>query len=827
MRTKITFLEASNDVKLVKTFTPGKALPYPLKVKRFTSHDHIISLDRDGLSTLTRLIKKHAAKGHCLFKGFLKAPIVNESRAGLTDRANPTNLLVLDIDGLEVDGTNGAICNKRTVERQAETAIKLLPDALQSASYIAQASSKFGMKKGTINLHLFFLLAAPINPAKLKQWLEYLNYTIPVFTNNLKLTATGMGLRYSLDRTVADNSKLIYIAPPLFDKVINPFEDDDERIVQVNKPNATLDISELVNAIETEEINKSRTEEIKRLRRKNGLSATYRMKMKGMTVDGRKVTVLSNPEQLSLEIAYENNDFVYYNVNGGDSNAYYHPIGRPDIVYNFKGEPPFEMKNADHETYQWYLETRQDEIKEANAFTHAVILRRDNDRYYKLVYDNKEDSLPHGLVETSRERIKDFYLENGLSEPDFIQTWDIDFNPRSDATIDFDKRYLNLFKATKLLLSEKPVPSQYQEALTYGMSQTCIKPLCPIIHKTLLHIVGDSELEYEHFINWLAYVVQYRDKTQTAWIFSGAPGTGKNIFVAKVLRPIFSDRHVLVKLVHDLDDRFDDWREQSLLTVVDEFQLTSSSKSTALLQTLKHAITEEYVSVRGMMVSQRQTTLYDNFIFLSNQRDALYIEENDRRFNVATRQELPIGRKYPNYRKEYHLMDDEVGMFCDILLNFDVDVSMARTCLENEQKRLMKEISMKTPEQFAHAISDGVLDFFIDVLDLEITDVQWAAVINTAKVVVTHWIKNAGKEIVVTSQELLTVYNAMNRSTLSQQACSKMLSRLGVEAKLVKQNGKPVRGVKTTFKLLQFDAKELLDSEEKKKPDGIQKVVSH
>jgi hypothetical protein len=37
--------------------------------------------------------------------------------------------------------------------------------------------------------------------------------------------------------------------------------------------------------------------------------------------------------------------FVYFNLNGGDSWAYYHPESNPDYIYNFKGEPSYLLKN--------------------------------------------------------------------------------------------------------------------------------------------------------------------------------------------------------------------------------------------------------------------------------------------------------------------------------------------------------------------------------------------------------------------------------------------------------------------------------------------------
>ena len=67
-----------------------------------------------------------ASKGLCLHKGSLKSPIANSSRAFAADRLAPTELLVIDIDGLELP-----IKNVTNVKAVAEKIIAQLPEYIQ------------------------------------------------------------------------------------------------------------------------------------------------------------------------------------------------------------------------------------------------------------------------------------------------------------------------------------------------------------------------------------------------------------------------------------------------------------------------------------------------------------------------------------------------------------------------------------------------------------------------------------------------------------------------------------------------------------------------
>ena len=86
-----------------------------------------------------------------MHKGPLKRPIVDESRAFLSDRSVSTELLVIDIDGLRATPGDD-------LQAMADRIVLQLPEIFHDVSYIVQASASLGIKKDTVSLHLFFFM---------------------------------------------------------------------------------------------------------------------------------------------------------------------------------------------------------------------------------------------------------------------------------------------------------------------------------------------------------------------------------------------------------------------------------------------------------------------------------------------------------------------------------------------------------------------------------------------------------------------------------------------------------------------------------------------
>lgn len=254
---RATFVEASHGRKLIKTIGVKETTAYP-NVVQVTSHEYEVPVSLDGLRQKHDLLQKHSALGHCLLKGNFVRPLVSESRAGATDKEEVTSSMILDLDNLELDGvTIPKSLDQVKLILLTERFIELLPLVFKDTSYIVQASSSMGLKSG-INVHIEFFLKQPVSPRFLKSFLTRMNFEVSQLESNLSLSATGTALKYTLDPSVADNSKLIYIAPPAFDGVSDPFASISQRIALVEKGQDLLDISGLYPDLSLEQIEEAK-----------------------------------------------------------------------------------------------------------------------------------------------------------------------------------------------------------------------------------------------------------------------------------------------------------------------------------------------------------------------------------------------------------------------------------------------------------------------------------------------------------------------------------------------------------------------------------------
>ena len=790
---EIVFLKAKKP--LAKEISEQGIKPYPL-TKNFTSEHFNISTDQKGLNKLYKLLTDQAADGACLHKGYLKRPIKDESRAFMSERAKPTEMLVLDVDGLHTS-------NPGDLQSLAEKIILQLPEVFHNVSYIAQASASLGFKKNTVSLHLFFLLDMPVHPKTLKDFIRVVNYESQFLAEQITLSANGQSLSYILDPSVTDNSKLIYIAPPKFVGVKDPYPNN--RFIKVDRGSPTLEISSTLINVNPEKVHALGLQIKDNLRKKNNLPKRVG-KVTTVNVAGEAHEVLQNPDKMTIQISRVYEPFVNCNVNGGDSGGYYFVLTNPHYMYNFKGEPIWEIEKADPDFYRSIFEIFADKIDTESKKKPIVLRDFFTDTYYNGVYDETkqqfDDSYP--LTPTGKSSINDFLRSHGRPTMDFVPDARVVFDPSSDKGVDLETipYSVNLFRRTPYMLRAE----ENVKELSYGEAIQVAK-IAPNFYKLAMHALGNGKPEFEHFINWLAYIYQHKKKTMTAWIFTGIPGTGKGLLIHKVLKPLFGEQQTPMRALENIEEQFNLYMRTALFLVVDEFRMADSGSVGRMADKLKHQITEPNLTIRAMRTNQIELPSFTNFIFLTNRADAVKIEDSDRRYNVAPRQEQKIENVHPELLENLSALEPELYILAGVLQKFVVNERMAHTALENDAKKEMKEVSMSILEEFANAIRTRNLEYFADVLDIPLANTFDAGCISTAQRYLKDWLASAGQEQVIPLAHFKVVYDVLtdSRNTLSQREFSKRMSRLNIKTarkRISKDRAAGIpRGVVLTWKI--------------------------
>ncbi len=665
---KITFLEAS--VPLTKSYVkkPNGVIekkPYPY-VHEVTS----ITENCPNMKTFAALLIEHAALGHCLLKSNPTRELVAESRAGSTDAAGITDWIVFDVDGL-------AGC------ASVEQFMGLMN--MKDISYVAQYSASYKIENNDLRAHIFIQLSKPLSAPLVKQWLISLNHRIPELRAATTLTKTGNSLSWPLDISACQNDKLLYIAPPLLKGIKDPVK--GTRIEYVRKTHDALIIPDATPGIaQNQEATHKRINEI---RIALGFSARkINYKMHGST------KIMVNPDSSTISDMKTDRGFVYFNLNGGDSWGYYHPEDNPDYIYNFKDEPTYLTKDLLPE--YWKSLTEQTTRTDSRGLTYLAFCDRKTGAYWRGTHDTTNDTLEL-YVAKNETQIRHFAKQHGLPLGDFIPEWDLTFDPHDNVRVDPTNQTVNMFEPT-IYMSAKLKP---------------VKCCPPLIWRIIHHALGGDLDITEHFLNWLAYIVQYRDRAKTAWVLHGTTGTGKGILMHKILRPLLGAKQTSIRRMEDLNEQYNEYMKCCFLVFVDEVESKALVNERGVMAKLKNFITEESITVRAMYQSAHEVSNYTSWIFASNKNDPVAIDKEDRRFNVGVYQK----NKLLVTQKEIdEQIPKELQAFHDYLMNYAVDIIASSTPIDSADRNNMISISESSIDTVGSALLEGDFEFFLDQL---------------------------------------------------------------------------------------------------------------
>ena len=671
----------SSNKPLTKGFTKQKNGSFSkqsfLHAYHVTSHEAEVG----NLIEFADALRVHARKGHCLVKGHLNRALINESRAGSTDAFAPTRWLCLDVDGLE-DTTPDEL---------------MLALGMGNISYIVQWSSSHQITSTDLRCHLFVALDRPIAAPIIKQWLIQQNLSVELLNKNIKLSPSGMHLSWPLDVTACQNDKLIYIAPPECTNFKDPLP-PSKRIELIKK---TSDLFIFPNTTATTEKNRSETEALINMLRQNAGMP----KRKFATKQAHGCEVLQKSEAQVLTGIKHERGFVYFNLNGGDSWAYFHPEDNPYVIFNFKGEPNYLTKELlpEYWTELSARGSRDSGNTEQTVKSWLAVTDSRSGAYLKVTHTSGDGIDQIDMqVARSEKQLRDFAAQYGVPLGDFIPEWNIVFDPNSDVRIDRNSKTINLFCPTTYMLAEHTAQSQCPPKIQYVLD----------------HVLNHETATVKHFINWLAYIVQRRGRTQTAWVLQGTQGTGKGTLMNHIIRPLLGTGQTTVRMMHELNEIYNPWMKNSFVVFIDEFEIKALNNESAITARLKSYITEPVIAVRDLYQTPVDITNYTNWILASNKPANIHVDRGDRRFNIGGFQT----KKIELNEEDFDVIASELQQFYDFLLAWPLDTLAARTPIHTEERENMMATTETGAEIVSHALREGNIEFFLEQLP---TDDAW------------------------------------------------------------------------------------------------------
>lgn len=139
--------------------------------------------------------------------------------------------------------------------------------------------------------------------------------------------------------------------------------------------------------------------------------------------------------------------------------------------------------------------------------------------------------------------------------------------------------------------------------------------------------------DWEQLLQWMAHNVQFPGK-KILWapVIVGMPGDGKTA-TAKVLAAAMGRKHSQVVGTQALHSEFNGWAEGKCLSIFEEIRVPGHSRHD-FMNKLKTLITNDVVDVVAKGKNSKNVANTQNYIALSNFRDALALDPDDRRWGV-------------------------------------------------------------------------------------------------------------------------------------------------------------------------------------------------
>ncbi len=298
--------------------------------------------------------------------------------------------------------------------------------------------------------------------------------------------------------------------------------------------------------------------------------------------------------------------------------------------------------------------------------------------------------------------VNNFCLSNGLLIPKVYPMARYELNFSSDKTIDFENDSVNKYIAPEVLI--KPVPEDYEAKFPEYKK------------KVISHVFNYDEELINHFINDMAYFVQNRKKLITSYLLQGTEGTGKGLMFTNIFQKIFGEQYCTTTDQDAFGNQFNSFLTDNVFVLVDEVQADFSnrnSQNVSVIDKMKKAITDEYVQIEGKGKDRYNGINNCSFLFATNTQHGVVISKDDRRFNVAPRQETKMHDApwWPGYNALKQRLEEELQEFVWFFKQYPVDYDKIGAVLKNEPKEILQTFSMSNADQFFQAINEGNIDW--------------------------------------------------------------------------------------------------------------------
>jgi len=241
--------------------------------------------------------------------------------------------------------------------------------------------------------------------------------------------------------------------------------------------------------------------------------------------------------------------------------------------------------------------------------------------------------------------------------------------------------------------------------------------------------VGDRTI----FLDWLSYVCQNPgQRINWAVLLQGTQGTGKTYFY-DVLQTLLGSNARLISN-GDFTGRFTGWAYGSTVVAVEEIKVKGEFKY-EMLDKMKPFITNKMVAIEEKGRDQRTVPNFSSYFLLTNHKDAIPINDGDRRYCVLYSRwqseeqmfsELGGELAAQKYYEDLYdaLESDQAGELAWFLKNRKISESFSPRgrAPKTRAKQEMIDLSISPERQ---ALDDAISEHECEIINSKVIDITW------------------------------------------------------------------------------------------------------
>ena len=185
----------------------------------------------------------------------------------------------------------------------------------------------------------------------------------------------------------------------------------------------------------------------------------------------------------------------------------------------------------------------------------------------------------------------------------------------------------------------------------------------------------------------------------------------------RILKPIFGDKQSIMVNSARMARNFNSQDQNCWLKCYDEvFKAGDTVENLSRREWLKFIITakEQTIELKGYDAFQVKNHM--NLILFSNSDHPLFLENQDRRFNVIHNDKAKKTEELSFYKGIDHMREcifSELQNFTDIVLSYNYDKEQANKAIDSFAKQNLKNMSGDGYTEFAEALKNKDITYFL------------------------------------------------------------------------------------------------------------------